>query len=117
MSDSGSIPAWVTAPMPVAVQEGTPVPEEYNNDFGIRYDTRTGSSIELKFDSIEADTDKAILINITNTSTGEMLVEWFPKKLMTNLNESNCTIRCWSVFAEDKKAHLFSDDTGSGDAE
>jgi hypothetical protein len=84
-------------------------PEKYWNHYSIRYDTRIASSLELNFESIEAHTPKAILLNIFNENTGEVLAEWFPKKLCSNLDDFACTIRVWEVFAKDKKKHLFPD--------
>jgi len=114
-------PDWATQSIPV---DPTPahepmvslVPLNYQNDSGIKYDTRIATSTPIVFQSIERCTERAILLNILNTNTGEMLEEWFPKKLMSNLDESACTIRCWTVFAEDKKQHLWAeaeDDAGT----
>tara|TARA_R110000764_G_scaffold58467_3_gene127095 strand:+ start:6365 stop:6775 length:411 start_codon:yes stop_codon:yes gene_type:complete len=83
------------------------VTANFQNHLGIKYDIRISSSIELSFESVETDTDKAILLNIFNENTGEVVEEWFPKKLCSNLDEHACTIRVWDVFAKDKKGHLF----------
>tara|TARA_R110002153_G_scaffold156522_1_gene308485 strand:- start:460 stop:900 length:441 start_codon:yes stop_codon:yes gene_type:complete len=82
-------------------------PPEYFNHCGIKYDARTSSSLELNFESIETDTTKAILFNIFDENTGNILQEWFPKKLCSNLNEDAYSVRVWNVFANDKKKHLF----------
>jgi hypothetical protein len=82
-------------------------PEKYFNHYSVKYDTRISTSIKLSFKSIETDTTKAILLNIFDENTGELVEEWFPKKLCSNLDEAACTIRVWEVFARDKKGHLF----------
>jgi hypothetical protein len=83
------------------------IPAKFQNQYDVKYDTRIATSIQLSFESIETDTTKAILLNILNENTGELIEEWFPKKLCSNLDEAACTIRVWEVFAKDKKGHLF----------
>lgn len=112
-----SLMQWAqeTIPMEAYTQEHAPADTSTPMPYGIKVDSRTATSTELKFQSIEADTNKAILLNIVQEYTGEELQEWFPKKLCSNLDTANCTIRVWSVFLEDKKAHLFEDSDGKGE--
>ena len=86
------------------------IPANFQNDCGIKYDLRTDSSVEIKFQNmVVRTTERAVLLNIMHPTTGEMLEEWFPKKLCSNLDEAAGTIRCWTVFAEDTKKHLWED--------
>jgi hypothetical protein len=113
-------PLWATESVPTSLYQEKSVndiPEQYKNDSGIRFDVRVGTSTQVKFQSIERCTERAILLNILPCGVGEMLEEWFPKKVCTNLNESDCTIRVWTIFLEAQKAHIYEDSSPETEAE
>jgi hypothetical protein len=107
MQESMPIDTKPAFSFPSQAAEANPIPANFRNQYDVKYDTRIATSIQLSFESIETDTPKAILLNIINENTGELIEEWFPKKLCSNLDEAACTIRVWEVFAKDKKGHLF----------
>jgi hypothetical protein len=100
-------PAFSFPSEAASISHPSDIPANFQNPYGVKYDTRISTSIELGFESVETDTAKALLLNIFDENTGKVLEEWFPKKLCSNLDEHACTIRVWEVFAKDKKGHLF----------
>jgi len=107
----------MTQEMPDRFNE-SPSPESYAADhapadssneqhsYGIKNDSRTANSILLNFTEVKADTPKAICLTLLDYDTGELIEEWFPKKLCSNMNTVANTVHVWDVFMNEHKVDL-----------
>ena len=93
-----------------AAQKYNAIPTQFINSYGIRYDSRVLTATKLNFLAIMASTERAILLELMHPVTGEILEEWFPKKICQNLDEGECTILVWNQFLNDQKQHLFDEE-------
>jgi len=86
--------------------EGSSSIRENAKIYGIKCDTRTDNSILLSFVSVERDTQKAILLNVVDQKSGEIIEEWFPKSVCSNLDTVSHHINVWDKFMKDQKPYL-----------
>jgi len=94
------------APEGYEVPEGSSSVRENAKIYGIKCDTRTDNSILLSFVSVERDTQKAILLTVVDQKSGEVIEEWFPKSVCSNLDTVSHHINVWDKFMKDQKPYL-----------
>lgn len=74
--------------------------------YGIKVDSRTANCILLTFVEVVAETQKAICLAVLDHDTEQVIEDWFPKKLCSNMNTVKKTVHVWDVFMEEHKADL-----------
>lgn len=87
-------------------KDTTDTGNDTGNAYGIKIDSRTDSAILLHFHEVKAETAKAICLAVTDYTTGQVMDDWFPKKLCSNMNTVKNCVHVWDVFMKEHKADL-----------
>lgn len=110
MNDSNDTPPDrfnESPPLAAYVQDASSLPAApAQNAYGIKTDSRTANSILLQFVEVMAETPKAICLKVLDHDTEQLIEDWFPKKLCSNMNTVKNEVHVWDVFMEQHKADL-----------